>query len=386
MITLLSRFFLKKGDDPADGRARQVYGMLCGIVGICLNLLLFAGKCAAGLLSHSIAILADAFNNLSDAASSVITLIGFKVSGQKPDSDHPFGHGRFEYISGLLVSVVILIMAFELVKSSFQKILHPQELAYSTLILMILAASIAVKCYMAYYNGTIGRKIQSPAMRATALDSLCDAIATTIVLASTLAAHYLGLTIDGYCGVLVGLFIGYAGVDAARDTINLLTGPAPDPEFVEKVKELVLSYQRILDVHDIIVHNYGPGQTLISLHAEVSAEEDFLSIHEVIDTVEHDLQERLHCHAVIHMDPVRTHDEETEQAKSWVLEGLHQLGEALTLHDFRLVKCATHTKVVFDVAAPYSCPLTDQELIDAMERYVQELGPAFRAVIEVDRV
>ena len=241
MIDLLSRLFIKDQNDFKNPKVRQKYGVLCGAAGIALNLLLFAGKIFAGLLSNSIAITADAFNNLSDAGSSIITLIGFRMAGQNPDPDHPFGHGRIEYISGLLVSIIILVMAFELIKSSVEKIFNPEELTYSPVILAILLASILVKLYMAYYNRRISKKINSSAMMATAVDSLSDSLATTVVLASTLVAHFTGLKIDAYCGVLVGLFICYAGINAARDTINPLLGQAPDPEFVKQVNDIVLS-------------------------------------------------------------------------------------------------------------------------------------------------
>ncbi|MDE6517586.1 MAG: cation diffusion facilitator family transporter, partial [Acetatifactor sp.] len=241
MITLLTRLFIKDSKNTSSPAVRQAYGVLCGAVGIGLNLLLFAGKFFAGLLSGSIAITADAFNNLSDAGSSIITLIGFRMAGHKPDPGHPFGHGRIEYVSGFLVSLLILLMAFELIKSSVSKILHPQQPAFSPVIVVILAVSILVKCYMALYNARIGRQIDSAAMKATATDSLSDMLATTVVLAATLAAHFTRLSIDGYCGVLVGLFILYAGFQAARDTLNPLLGQAPDPAFVKQIEKIVMS-------------------------------------------------------------------------------------------------------------------------------------------------
>ena len=272
MVTLLSRIFIKNREETTDPIVRQAYGMLCGSVGILLNILLFIGKFLAGTISNSIAITADAFNNLSDAGSSIITLLGFKLAGQKPDSDHPFGHGRLEYISGLLVSVVILIMAYELIKDSVIKIFHPEALNYSPLILVILLASILVKCYMAYYNRKIGGQIDSAAMKATATDSMSDTLATTVVLIATLISHFSGFAIDGYCGVLVGLFILFAGINAAKDTISPLLGQAPDPEFVQQINDIVMSYEGVLGIHDLIVHNYGPGRVLISLHAEVPSD------------------------------------------------------------------------------------------------------------------
>lgn len=385
MISLLSRLFIKNHENTEDPRTRQAYGMLCGIVGICFNILLFAGKFTAGAISNSIAITADAFNNLSDAGSSVITLIGFKMAGQKPDPDHPFGHGRIEYISGLLVAVIILIMAFELVKSSFLKIIHPEEAAYSPLIVIILVVSVLVKCYMSFYNRKIGKKINSAAMLATATDSLSDTLATTVVLLATLVSHFTGAMIDGYCGVLVGLFIFYAGIQAARDTISPLLGQAPDPAFVQQIYDLVLSQEGIIGIHDLIVHNYGPGRILISLHAEVPADDDVLVMHDRIDLVEHKLRDTLHCSAVIHMDPVCVGDEETMQLKEQIQHIIANIDSSITMHDFRIVKGPTHTNLIFDVVVPFRFKMTDEELIAAITAKIQELNASYFAVIEVDK-
>ncbi len=385
MVTLLSRFFIHNHTDVNNPQVRQSYGILCGAVGIFFNLLLFAGKFLAGALSHSIAITADAFNNLSDAGSSIITLIGFKMAGQKPDSDHPFGHGRIEYISGLLVAVVILMMAYELVKSSIQKIIHPQELNCTPLILLILLASILVKCYMAYYNHKIGSRIDSAAMKATATDSLSDTLATTVVLIATLISHFTGVTIDGYCGVLVGLFIFYAGINAAKDTVSPLLGQAPSEEFVQQITNIVMANECIIGIHDLIVHNYGPGRVLISLHAEVPADGDILSLHDAIDLTEHELRDRLHCSAVIHMDPVCIGDEETNRLKGEVKGYLAEIDDALTMHDFRIVKGPTHTNIIFDVVVPYQFKMTDAEVVAAITRRIKEKNANHYAVIEVDR-
>ena len=385
MITLLSKFFIKNRENTQDPGVRQAYGVLCGAVGIFLNLLLFGSKFLAGMLSGSIAITADAFNNLSDAGSSIITLIGFKMAGQKPDPDHPFGHGRIEYISGLFVSVIILLMGFELIKSSAEKIFHPEELTYSPTVLVILSASILMKCYMAAYNQSISKKINSSAMKATATDSLSDCLATAVVLAATLISHFTGLSIDGWCGVLVGLFICYAGFEAAKDTISPLLGQAPDPEFVKQVNDIVMSYDGVLGIHDMIVHNYGPGRILISLHAEVPADGDLLTLHDMIDVIEHKLRDTLHCSAVIHMDPVCVGDEETEHLKDLVTGCLKEISPSISIHDFRIVKGPTHTNVIFDIAVPYDFPMTDEELIETAQRRIQRENPNYFAVIEVDK-
>ena len=385
MVTLLTKIFIRDSKNTSSPAVRQACGMLCGTVGIVLNLLLFAGKFFAGLLSGSIAITADAFNNLSDAGSSIITLIGFRMAGQKPDPGHPFGHGRIEYISGFLVSLLILVMALELIKNSVEKILHPQELTFSPVIVVILAVSILVKCYMALYNARIGRQIDSAAMKATATDSLSDMLATTVVLAATLTAHYAKLSIDGYCGVLVGLFILYAGFQAARDTLNPLLGQAPDPAFVKQIEEIAMSYDTILGIHDLIVHNYGPGRVLISLHAEVSADGNLLKLHDTIDLAEHRLHSELGCSAVIHMDPVCIHDEQTQRLKIMAQHVLSTIDERLTLHDFRIVTGPTHTNLIFDVVTPYDFDYSDAGLCELINRRLKEQDASYCAVIEVDK-
>ncbi|MDE6673554.1 MAG: cation diffusion facilitator family transporter, partial [Acetatifactor sp.] len=360
-------------------------GVLCGAVGVCLNLLLFAGKFCSGLFSGSIAITADAFNNLSDAGSSIITLIGFRMAGHKADHDHPFGHGRIEYISGFLVSLLILLMAFELIKSSVVKILHPQELTFSPAIAGVLVMSIAIKCYMALYNARIGRQIDSAAMKATATDSLSDMLATAVVLAATLTAHFTHLSIDGYCGVLVGLFILYAGFQAARDTLNPLLGQAPDPAFVKQIEDIVMSYESILGIHDLIVHNYGPGRILISLHAEVSADGNLLKLHDTIDLAEHRLHSELGCSAVIHMDPVCIHDEQTLRLKDIAQNVITSIDERLTLHDFRIVTSPTRVNLIFDVVTPYDFDYSDAGLCELIGRRLRELDERYCAVIDVDK-
>lgn len=385
MITLLARLFIKNREETKNPAVRQAYGILCGAAGIFLNLCLFAGKFAAGALSHSIAITADAFNNLSDAGSSIITLIGFKMAGQKPDPSHPFGHGRIEYISGLLVAVIILLMGVELLKTSFSKILHPERPSFSPVVLVILLASILVKCYMFLYNRRLGKKLDSAAMLATAADSLSDTVATTMVLAATLTARFTGLAIDGWCGLLVGLFICYAGYGAAKDTISPLLGQAPDKEFVQQINDIVMAHENILGIHDLIVHNYGPGRVLISLHAEVPADGELLALHDMIDTIEHELRDTLNCHAVIHMDPICVGDEKTSRLKELVKGYLQEISPVLSMHDFRIVTGPTHTNLIFDVAAPYDFPLSDSELEDRIKERIRRDNPDYFAVIEIDK-
>ena len=384
MIEFLARVFIRHRDTLSPSALRQAYGQLCGAVGIGLNLLLFVGKLFAGTISGSIAITADAFNNLSDAGSSVVTLLGFRLAGKKPDSDHPFGHGRMEYISGLAVAGLILLMGVELGKSSLKKILSPEEIVSSPLVLAILAVSVAVKLYMFYYNRSIGRKIKSAAMSATATDSLSDAVSTTAVLMATLVGQFTGLNIDGWVGLLVALFILFSAYKAAKETLSPLLGQTPDPEFVDRIEQIVLSYPEVLNIHDLIVHDYGPGRMMISLHAEVSADGDLLQLHDVIDNAEHRLKKELGCMAVIHMDPIITNDAHTDALRMAVAEKVKSIDPRLTIHDFRTVSGPTHTNLIFDVVVPYDVKLTADEVRRRIGALVKELDENYFAVVQVD--
>lgn len=384
MIKLLAKIFIKDRH-RGDAKVRQAYGILCGSVGIALNFLLFAGKFLAGMLSGSIAITADAFNNLSDAGASVVTLAGFRLAGQKPDPEHPFGHGRMEYISGMVVAMLILLMGFELAKSAVGRILTPQTLDVSPLILTILAVSVLVKGYMALYNYTYGKKLESAAMKATATDSISDAVATGAVLVCTVISHFTGFALDGYCGLAVGLLVFWAGIRAAKETIDPLLGQAPEPALVEQIKQIVMEDPDIIGIHDLIVHNYGPGRVMISLHAEVPSTGDILALHDKIDLIEHKLRDTLHCSAVIHMDPVCVGDPEIEKCKAQVERYLASIDETLTMHDFRIVKGPTHTNLIFDVVAPYRFSMTDKQLAKEITRLVQADNPNFFTVIDVDK-
>ena len=384
MISLLSRIFLHPEGKSAP-ELRKAYGILCGFVGIGLNLLLFGLKFFAGWLSGSIAITADAFNNLSDAASSAVTLLGFQLAGQKPDPHHPFGHGRMEYLSGLVVAMLILFMGFELGKSSVSKILHPAAVESSSLVIAILCISIAVKFYMSCYNRSIGRKIDSAAMEATAVDSLSDCIATSAVLLSTLVSRFTGLMIDGWCGIAVAVFILWSGCNAAKDTVNLLLGTPPTHELVEDIQKLVMSYPDVLGIHDLLVHDYGPGRRMVSLHAEVDAGGDILMLHDEIDNIERHLQSELNCQAVIHMDPVVTDDKDVFAVKQAVTRLVHEIDPCLKLHDFRMVTGPTHTNVIFDVVTPFGYAMTDEALAAEIQRRVCAMEGKFFAVVTVDK-
>lgn len=382
MITCLAKFWIRESD--SEEKKRRVYGTLGAVVGIFLNICLFTGKYLAGFFSGSIAIMADAFNNLSDAGSSFISLIGFVFSGKKPDLDHPFGHGRIEYLAGLGVSFLILLMGVELAKNSVQKILHSVSVQISTLSIAVLSASILVKLYMAYYNHAIGKKIRSATMAATATDSLSDAAATTVVLLAMLFLAVTGINIDGYCGILVAVFILAAGIGAAKETVSPLLGQAPDPEFVKEIKELVMQHEEVLGIHDMAVHDYGPGRVMVSLHAEVSGDGNIYELHDLIDRIERELKEKLHCETVIHMDPIDVGNVKTVEMKEEMVKLVKAIDERLTIHDFRMVTGTTHHNMIFDVVIPADFKLSQEELKDIIQKKVWEKWPDYYVVIDVD--
>lgn len=384
MISLLAKKFIKNREDVTSPAVRQAYGMLCGIVGIGFNLLLFALKLLAGTLSGSIAITADAFNNLSDAGSSVVTLLGFRLAGKKPDAGHPFGHGRMEYISGLVVAGLILVMGAELAKSSVDKILHPEAVTFSWLACGILLASIAVKLYMYRYNRAVGKKIDSAAMAATAADSLSDTAATAAVLLATVASRFISVPLDGWVGLVVALFILWSAVQAARDTISPLLGQAPDPALVRQIEELVTAHPQVVGVHDLVVHDYGPGRRIISLHAEVPADGELLEMHDAIDNIEMELARKLRCEAVIHMDPVVVGDPVVTALREQVTALVKTIDPRITIHDFRMVPGATHTNLIFDVVIPFDEQLTRPQVAQQVCRLVEGMEGRYRAIIKVE--
>ena len=386
MISFLSYLLIQDRDNTNEPQVRQAYGMLCGAVGICLNVLLFLVKAAAGLISGSIAITADAFNNLSDAGSSVITLVGFKMAGQKADSRHPFGHGRIEYIAGFLVSVLILAMGLELLKSSVEKILHPVQVTAGPLVLGILVFSICVKLYMAHYNGSVGKRIQSAAMGAAAKDSISDSISTIVVLLTTLFTYFTDIQIDGWCGILVAVFVLWTGFQAARETISPLLGQPPSPEFVQRVEEIIWEYgpQGVLGLHDLVVHNYGPGQIMLSVHVEIPASGDILLLHEMIDEIEHRLARELSCSAVIHMDPVCVDDAAANELKTRIAEIVADMEGDVKFHDFRVVRSSDQTRLIFDVMVPYGYRMSSREVTGYLQEKIRQLDESYVAVIDVD--
>lgn len=385
MLTLLVRLLIPNREDLADPAVRGRYGTLCGALGIALNLLLFAVKLFAGSLAGSIAVMADAFNNLTDAASSIITIVGFRLAGQKPDPDHPFGHGRMEHITGLVISALILLTGYELLTSSVDAIRNPEPVAFGLLPAAILVLGVAVKGYMYLYNRAVGRRIDSAPLKACASDSLNDVAATAIVLLAMIVSHIWGLQIDGWCGFLVSLFILKAGIGSAKDTVDELLGHAPDMELVARIETIVLSFPEIRAVHDLIVHDYGAGRLMVTLHAEVPAEGDLLALHDVVDNAERALKEQLGCFATIHMDPVQTQDAQISEMYHKIKDMVHDFDPVLTMHDFRMVPGPTHTNLIFDVVAPHTYRLTDRQLLSELESRVRAMGEEYYAVIEVEK-
>lgn len=384
MITLLSKIFIKDRDGSSPS-SRAAYGTLCSIVGIILNVLLFAFKLFIGIVTGAISIMSDALNNITDAASSIITLICFRLSGQKADRDHPFGHGRFEYISGLIVSLLIILVGFELGKSSFEKILAPENVEFSFLAVIILSASILVKAYMAFYNFSIAKKISSAAMRATATDSLYDCITTAVVLACLIISKVFSVNIDAYCGLALSAFIMFSGIRSAKETIDPLLGGKPDPELIDRISSIVYSHGGVVGIHDLIIHDYGVGRVMISLHAEVSSDADILETHDMIDNIENELCEKLNCDAVIHMDPIVTNDRLVCEMREKITSLVTCIDKNITIHDFRMVKGPTHTNVIFDAVVPHEIKKSDKEIAENIRTIVKTLDPNCFAVVKIEK-
>lgn len=380
----LVRRFVSDADKVNDPRVRGAYGKLAGVTGIIANVLLFIGKVLAGVLSGSVAMIADAFNNLSDAGSSIVTLVGFRLSSAPPDKEHPFGHGRMEYLSALTVAALIMMAGVELATSAVDKILHPVATDFSWVAAAILAASILVKAWMAYFNRAIGRRIRSDALAASATDSRNDVLCTAVVLLSSVFTFITDIAVDGWVGVAVALFVVWSGFSILRETISPLLGQAPDPELVRAIRELVLAEEGIVGVHDLIVHNYGPGRCIVSLHAEVPSHGDILKSHELIDSVERRLSQEMNIIACIHMDPVDTQDERVASLRVLTETMLQDIDASLTLHDFRVVFGEERINVIFDVVVPFT--YKEAALLQAeIERRLQVVDPRLFAVITVDQ-
>ena len=370
-------------DGPQSPKARRRCGMMSGGIGITLNLLLFLGKLLAGIATASIAVTADAFNNLSDAASSVVTLVGFRLASQEADEEHPFGHGRMEYLAGLVVAILILLVGTELAQSSIQKIINPEPVVFSPLSAAILAVSVGVKLWMFWFNRGLSRQISSAALAATAADSLSDSAATGILLLGLVAGHFLSLPLDGWLGLAVALFILRTGWGAAKDTVDPLLGRPMDRALAEDIDRIVLGHQYILGIHDLVYHDYGPGRAMMSFHAEVPADANLLEIHDVIDHVERELKARHHIETCIHMDPV-VRDGRTEDLRQQAARLARNIDPLLSIHDFRVTAGPIHTNILFDVVVPYGFRLTDAQVRTALTQGLKGLSDRYFPVIQVD--
>ncbi len=377
--------FLKKPNATNNSDVRQIYGALSGGVGIFCNIILFIFKFIAGVVSGAVSITADAFNNLSDAASSVVTLVGFRMAGKPADLEHPFGHGRIEYLSGIFVSFMIVIMGYELLKSSISKIITPTTIEFGVLPVLILVVSILVKLWMAYFNFRLSKKINSRTIKAAATDSISDCISTTAVLAGMILFGLFKLNIDGYIGCVVAVLIIIAGVKTIKDTMQPLMGTLPDKEIVNEIYELVNQEEKVIGIHDMIIHDYGPGRRMVSLHAEVAHDIDMLEAHDMIDNVEKLLEEKLKFEATIHMDPVITDDDELKQARDMVKDIINNINPLWEIHDFRMVRGITHTNVLFDLVVSSKEMSKAKEIETKIKTKINSANSHYYAVIKVEQ-
>ena len=382
----MTRLFVKNSDDIKNPDVRASYGNMSGTIGIILNLFLFTAKLITGILSASISVIADAFNNLSDAGSSVVTFLGFKLANRPPDREHPFGHGRYEYVAGLGISVVILLVGIELLKGSNEKIFNSAAVTQTGLhSVFILIVSVALKLWMYFFNKAISKKIDSAALNATALDSLTDSAATAIVLIGLVISKFTGLNIDGYLGIVVALFILFTGVSTFRDSLSPLLGNSPDPDFVDKIRETALQNEMIVGIHDLMVHDYGPGRCIISLHAEVPCDADIIKAHDAIDLAEKTLERKFNCMATIHMDPIATKDSYTIELMEDVAKKMCEINPYFKIHDFRVVRGDTHTNVIFDLVVPYENKKNDIEIRKAVTEKIREIDPTLIPIMQTEK-
>ena len=378
------KLFIKDAGNTENPAVRVRYGVLSGAVGIACNLLLTIAKFLIGSLTNSIAITADAVNNLSDAGSSAVTLFSFKAANRPADDEHPFGHGRIEYIAALGVAFLILMMGFELVRSSIDKIMHPEALAFSVPALIVLLLSIGVKIWMAIFNHQLGKRIDSPAVGAVVMDSVSDTAATTVSMLALILSKFTALPLDGYMGIVVALFIFYTGIQIVRDTVGSLLGQAPDPKLVKELESEILSFDGVVGVHDLIVHNYGPNRIFASAHAEVPSNEDIMKSHDTIDLIEREIKKKFHIDMVIHMDPIVVDDEQINRLRLQLSEIAREIDPRFTIHDFRMVEGPTHTNLIFDLVIPHNCKMKKSEIYRRVNELVNELGPQYYTVITVE--
>lgn len=385
MNNFLCRIFVKDYENTKDPQVRERYGKFAGIVGILSNVILCAAKILVGVIAGSIAIIADGINNLADASSSIITLAGFKLSSMPEDKEHPYGHARIEYISGMIVSVLIVVVGIELIKSSADKIMHPSPLEFSWSIVIVLLLAIAIKIWQAMFNINIGKRINSLTLTATGTDSRNDVIATTVVLISIIVGKLTGLQIDGYMGCLVALFIIWSGIGLVKETMSPLLGEAPDPELVNAISEMALSYGGVLGIHDLVVHNYGPGRIFASIHIEVDADADMMESHDMIDNIEREMAKKLHIEITGHLDPVRTNDPIVKKMVQLTGEVASQIDGVSNIHDLRIVAGPTHTNVIFDAVVASDCKLSFKEIHDTFQKAIKAVDENYFVVINFDK-
>ena len=385
MTQLLCRIFVKNSDKVKDPHVRSAYGTLCAIVGILLNLLLFVGKFLVGTISGSVAIRADAINNLTDAASQIVSLLSFRIAAKPADRDHPFGHARIEYVASMIVSMSILIIAYQLLRDSIDKLIHPVATEFRWVSVAVLIASILVKLWLGLFNRRIGQKIDSEVLRATMTDSLSDAAATFAVLIATLVYHWTNFDPDAYMGILVSVLIAVAGIRILNDTKNSILGGAPAPETIEEIKSIVESYPEALGIHDMAVHSYGPGTTMASLHVEVDGSKNVFEMHDAIDRMEKQLFADAGIHATIHMDPIVTDDPRVNELRERIREDLKQIDERLEMHDFRMVRGTTHSNLIFDVVVPFEMQVDAVTLKRQVDDLVKHIDETFCTVVTIDR-
>ena len=385
MIHFFVRIFIKDYENIKSPTVREAYGRLGSIIGIICNILLSSSKIIAGILFSSLSMVADGINNLSDMGSLIISLIGFKLSAKPADDDHPFGHARFEYISSLIISFIIIWLGLQLIITSFKKIFNPNPIEVNMIMLIILVASIIIKLWLSYINKSLGEKISSPSMKATSSDSLSDALATSGVLISVLIYRFVKINIDAYVGLAVALFIIYSGLKILKDMTNELVGIAPDHKFVVSIYEKILSYEGVLGLHDLVVHSYGPNRCFASVHVEVSYKEDILKSHDLIDKIEKDFSLEQGIHLVIHLDPIIVGDPLTDQLHLLVSNIISQIDPKLSIHDFRAVVGSTYKNLIFDITVPHSLKISDQELIKQINQMLTKEDPSFTAIVTIDR-
>lgn len=379
--------FIKDNSNVNDDKVRNSYGLIGGIVGILVNLILFITKLSVGLIVSSIAIMADAFNNLSDVASSLITILGFKLSNKPADREHPFGHGRIEYLSALIVAFMVMLVGLEFIKSSFERIINPSPITFELIPFILILVSIFLKLWLSRFNKFVGEKINSTALKASSVDSLADVFASTCIAVSFLASKFTSFPMDGYIGMIVALFIFYSGFNLVKDTINPLLGESPSPELVESIQKMVLSYDNILGTHDLIIHNYGPGKCMASIHAEIPSDISIVSIHEIIDKAEREISKALKIYLVIHIDPICVVEGEVKETHDEILSLIKKYDYIESIHDFRIVGEGEVKNLIFDVVIEASkhCPVTDNELINSISERVKENHPSYNCIITVDR-